>query len=102
MGENKNMKENFYQKQYDSWKTVIPSTMQYIGLMLGVGSIASEFSEKTPKELDYLSLGVIMIAGAGIYLYGKGLEYLHRQEELSASFTPLEETIREELKRMKL
>ena len=35
-----------------------------------------------------------LLFGLGLYVAGKGLESIHRQKVLSASFTHLEETLR--------
>lgn len=91
------MERNFYQNQGSPFKTVIPSVLQYGGLIAGVAAITAPVT----KSKDYTEATIICLLGAGMYLLGKGMEYAHRSDALSASFTHLEETLREEFKRIK-
>ncbi len=87
--------ENFYRTQGSPFKAIIPAVFQYGGLMVGVAAIAAQVT----KSKDSTEATIISLFGAGLYVLGKGWEYAHRSDALSASFTHLEETLREEIRR---
>lgn len=87
--------ENFYQNQGSPLKAIIPSAFQYGGLMMGV----AVFTAQVTKSKDSTEAIIMGLFGAGMYILGKGMEYAHRSDALSASFTHLEETLREEFKK---
>ena len=91
--------ENFYRKLGNPFKTVFSSVFQYSGILTGVGAILGHTLKESPTNAGEVELLLMGTFGLGQYVFGKGLEYAHRSDALSASFTHLEETLREEMKR---
>ncbi len=92
--------DNFYKKEGSlGLENIIPSILQYSGIMAGLGSVFEYILKKSPTKPDKVELLYLSACGLLCYVVGKVVEYKQRSDTLSASFTHLEETLREEMRR---